>query len=203
MTLLKTAIQAIPTYIMSLFLLPKKMVNRMNSLLRRFFWSGSMKKKSIHWCKGSKLCDSRSIGGLGFREFGSFNKALLARQGWRLINQTTACWASLLKNLYFPSGNFLSASKGRRPSWIWASLVDGISTLKLGCLRVIGNGSESTLTEDPWIPDLPSVRLNPQSDSSKDRSLTLSMTTALGILTLLTLFARVRRPMLLLESRLG
>ncbi|CAN1336304.1 Uncharacterized mitochondrial protein AtMg00310 [Linum perenne] len=126
-----------------------------------------MKKKSIHWCKGSKLCDSRSIGGLGFREFGSFNNALLARQGWRLINQPTACWASILKSLYFPSGNFLSASKGRRPSWIWAGLVDGRSTLKLGCLRIIGNGSDSSLTEDPWIPDLPSFRLNPHSVSSR------------------------------------
>ncbi|CAN1279429.1 hypothetical protein LINPERPRIM_LOCUS17011 [Linum perenne] len=47
---------------MSLFLLPKKMIKRMNSLLRRFFWSDSMTKKSIHWCKGEKLCDSHQIG---------------------------------------------------------------------------------------------------------------------------------------------
>ncbi|CAN1812809.1 Putative ribonuclease H protein At1g65750 [Linum perenne] len=131
MTLLKAVIQAIPTYIMSLFLLPKKMINQMNSLLRMFFWSGSMTKKAIHWCKGSKLCDSKSSRGVGFKEFGMFNTALLARQGWRLLNQPDTLWAKLLKSLYFPSGDFLTASKGRRPSWVWSSLIHGRSTLKL------------------------------------------------------------------------
>ncbi|CAN1262989.1 Uncharacterized mitochondrial protein AtMg00310 [Linum perenne] len=155
MTLLKAVIQAIPTYIMSLFLLPKKMINRMNSLLRRFFWSGSMTKKAIHWCKGSKLCDSKSSGGVGFKEFGMFNTALLARQGWRLLNQPDTLWAKLLKSLYFPSGDFLTASKGRRPSWIWSSLIQGRSTLKLGCLKVVGNGTNTLTSVDPWIPGIP------------------------------------------------
>ncbi|CAN1126539.1 Uncharacterized mitochondrial protein AtMg00310 [Linum perenne] len=115
-TLLKAVIQAIPSYVMSLFLLPKKMINRMNSLLRKFFWSGSMSKKSIPWCKGSKLCASKRSGGLVFREFGAFNKALLARQGWRLLTQPDSMWARLLQSLYFLAGNFLSASKGCRPS---------------------------------------------------------------------------------------
>ncbi|CAN1121775.1 Putative ribonuclease H protein At1g65750 [Linum perenne] len=75
---------------MSLFLYPKKMISHMNSVQRRFFWSGPMKKKSIHWCKGSKICDSGRNGWLGFREFETFNKALLARQGWQLINQPNA-----------------------------------------------------------------------------------------------------------------
>ncbi|CAN1335806.1 Putative ribonuclease H protein At1g65750 [Linum perenne] len=66
---------------MSLFVLPKKMINRVNSLLRKFFWAGSMTKKTIHWCKGKTLCDPLWEGGLGFREFGMFNKALLSSKG--------------------------------------------------------------------------------------------------------------------------
>ncbi|CAN1812811.1 Uncharacterized mitochondrial protein AtMg00310 [Linum perenne] len=140
---------------MSLFLLPKKMINQMNSLLRMFFWSGSMTKKAIHWCKGSKLCDSKSSRGVGFKEFGMFNTALLARQGWRLLNQPDTLWAKLLKSLYFPSGDFLTASKGRRPSWVWSSLIHGRSTLKLGCLKVVGNGTNTPTSVDPWIPGIP------------------------------------------------
>ncbi|CAN1281694.1 Uncharacterized mitochondrial protein AtMg00310 [Linum perenne] len=143
---------------MSLVLLPNKMVNRMNSLLRRFFWSGSMVKRSIHWCKGAKLCDSRAQEGLGFRKFGFFNKALLAHRGWRLLNSPDAPWARLLKTLYFPSRNFLSASKGRRPSWIWASLVEARTTLNMGCIKVVGNGKNTSIYDDPWILDLPSFR---------------------------------------------
>ncbi|CAN1314836.1 hypothetical protein LINPERPRIM_LOCUS29478 [Linum perenne] len=74
-----------------------------------------MKKRSIHWCKGAKLCESIWTGGLGFQEFGSFNKALLARQGWRLLNQPDAIWARLLKSLYFPRELFCQLAKGVVP----------------------------------------------------------------------------------------
>ncbi|CAL1374841.1 unnamed protein product [Linum trigynum] len=47
--LLKVVIQAITSYIMSVFLLSLSLANKMDSILKRFFWSGSMKKKSIHW----------------------------------------------------------------------------------------------------------------------------------------------------------
>ncbi|CAN1314332.1 Uncharacterized mitochondrial protein AtMg00310 [Linum perenne] len=136
-----------------------------------------MTRKSIHWCKGEKLCDAQRDGGLGFREFGAFNKALLARQGWRLINSPDALWAKLLKSLYFPSGNFLLASKGRRPSWIWASLLDALSTLNLGCIKVVGNGDSIKVNDDPWIPGLPSFRTQMQSIDSRKASDFIDSTT--------------------------
>ncbi|CAN1171739.1 Uncharacterized mitochondrial protein AtMg00310 [Linum perenne] len=138
------------------------MIRRMNSLLRRFFWSRSMTKNTIHWCKGEKLCDPLREGGLGFKDFGLFNKALLARQGWRILNQPESIWVRLLKSLYFPKGDFLTASKGRRPSWIWPSLIDGRSALDLGCIRVIGNGKNTDFFSDPWIPSFPGFRLTPE-----------------------------------------
>ncbi|CAN1332067.1 hypothetical protein LINPERPRIM_LOCUS35577 [Linum perenne] len=60
-----------------------------------------MTRRSIHWCKGDKLCESRQNGGLSFRKFGAFNKALMARQGWRLLNSPDSLWAKLLMSLYF------------------------------------------------------------------------------------------------------
>ncbi|CAN1292945.1 hypothetical protein LINPERPRIM_LOCUS21802, partial [Linum perenne] len=33
-----------------------------------------------------KLCCSQDLGGLGFREFESFNQALQAKKGWRMIH---------------------------------------------------------------------------------------------------------------------
>ncbi|CAN1337145.1 Putative ribonuclease H protein At1g65750 [Linum perenne] len=77
--LIKSVIQAIASYIMSLFILPAHLIKRMNSLLRKFFWSGSMERKSIHWRDGNVLSDPKSIGGLGFREFSAFNMAIVAK----------------------------------------------------------------------------------------------------------------------------
>ncbi|CAN1752555.1 hypothetical protein LINPERHAP1_LOCUS4798 [Linum perenne] len=43
-TMLKAVIQAIPSYIMSIFYISKGLRNRMNSILRQFFWSGPTKR---------------------------------------------------------------------------------------------------------------------------------------------------------------
>ncbi|CAN1229401.1 Putative ribonuclease H protein At1g65750 [Linum grandiflorum] len=151
---------------MSLFLLPKLIIKRMDTLLRNFFWAGSTTKRTIHWCKGSKLCAPKSEGGLGFREFGLFNKALLAKQGWRLLNSPDALWARVLKGLYFRNDSFLSAKKGGRCSWIWASLCDARESLHLGLIKVIGNG-EATLISDPWVPSLPDYCLHVNEDDNR------------------------------------
>ncbi|CAN1817498.1 Putative ribonuclease H protein At1g65750 [Linum perenne] len=158
-TLIKAVIQAIPSYVMSLFLLPKHITNKMNSKLRNFFWSGDLNKRSLHWKHGDILCSPKDQGGLGFRDFETFNLALLAKQAWRLTTLTQPLWVRLLKSRYFHKSSFLQAGKGARPSWIWASLCEARYSLDLGIVRVIGNGESTNLTKDPWIPHLPTNRL--------------------------------------------
>ncbi|CAN1221757.1 Uncharacterized mitochondrial protein AtMg00310 [Linum grandiflorum] len=81
--------------------------------------------------------------------------ALLAKQGWRLINNPRGCGRGSLKGIYFPNGSFLSTGKGRRPSWIWSSLCEARVALKPGVVRVVGDGSSSAIRDDPWVPSAP------------------------------------------------
>ncbi|CAL1397336.1 unnamed protein product [Linum trigynum] len=163
--LLKAVIQAIPSFIMFLFYLPKALTKKMDSLLSNFFWSGSMQKSSLHWCRKEILCMPKSEGGLGFRSFNDFNLALLAKQAWRLLTTPDSLWSRLLKGLYFPRGDFLNAKKGSRASWIWASLWEAKKVIGLGAVRVIGSGEDSWVDQDPWIPFLDgfTLRTGPQN----------------------------------------
>jgi hypothetical protein len=74
--LLKVVVQAIPTYCMSVFLLPKTLCSQINTLMQKFWW-GTL---GIHWMKWSKMGIPKSRGGIGFWDFICFNKALLAKQ---------------------------------------------------------------------------------------------------------------------------
>ena len=47
--LLKTVVQAIPTYPMSTFLLTKKVCKSITSPMAKYFLSSSLDKKSMHW----------------------------------------------------------------------------------------------------------------------------------------------------------
>ena len=62
---------------------------------------------------------TKDKGGMGFREFSYFNKALLAKQYWRLWRTPDSLVARIMKAKYFPSCDVLDANFGSKPSYIW------------------------------------------------------------------------------------
>lgn len=109
--LIKAVAQAIPTYTMSVFKVPVSLCSEMNSLTSNYWWSGSKSSRGIHWLKWSKLCTPKKQGGLGFRNILLFNQALLAKQAWKLVHNTTSLAYQVLKGKYFPTSDFLRAKE--------------------------------------------------------------------------------------------
>lgn len=70
--LIKSVTQAILTYTMNLFWLPKGIVSDIQALYRDFWWSFNKDKNKIYWKFWQKLCTPKSRGGLGFRDVEAF-----------------------------------------------------------------------------------------------------------------------------------
>ena len=51
---IKIVAQAIPTYAMSLFKLPKSMCDSINSLLAKYWWGQNKEERKIHWVNWKK-----------------------------------------------------------------------------------------------------------------------------------------------------
>lgn len=113
---MKAVIQAIPTYVMSVFKLPMGVINDLNKFCSKFWWNQDFDKASIHWKKWEKMSRAKSEGGLGFKEINCFNKALLAKQAWRALKNPQALWVRIMKAIHYPCTNFLDAKKGASPS---------------------------------------------------------------------------------------
>jgi hypothetical protein len=64
---MKAVAQAISTYTMSIFLLPKPLLYKINAIMQRL-WRGHQEQDStIHWIKWDSMGTSKAHGGLGFR----------------------------------------------------------------------------------------------------------------------------------------
>ncbi|XP_042972927.1 uncharacterized protein LOC122304723 [Carya illinoinensis] len=110
--LLKAVLQAIPTYTMGIFLLPMSISNKVNKLMKKFWCGFNEDHSKMQWLKWDKLNQGKTKGALGFRDFKSFNTAMLAKQGWQILKSPQSLPAQILKQKYFPDGNFLGAKLG-------------------------------------------------------------------------------------------
>ena len=120
--LLKSVIQAIPTFSMSCFLLTKKVCKQLTSSMARYWWSSSIDRRSMHWISWDKLATPKVQGGMGFREFQKFNLALLGKHGWRLLTEPNSLCVRVLKGKYFPYSDFMQAHAPSSASAIWKTI---------------------------------------------------------------------------------
>jgi hypothetical protein len=132
--LLKAVVQAILNYNMSVFLLLKALCGDINSLMQKFWWSHKSNDSQIHWMSWRRLGITKEKGGLGFREFSCFNKALLAKQYWRLWKMPDNLIARIMKAKYFPSCKVLDANLGSKPSYAWRSIFSSKELFKEGLI---------------------------------------------------------------------
>lgn len=110
--LIKSIAQAIPCYSMNCFRIPKKVIQILHQTIARFWWKGSYSDRSIHWLSWDSLCAPKCLGGMGFCDLISFNRALLAKQCWRLLQDPSSLLYAILKGKYFPNGSLLTAEIG-------------------------------------------------------------------------------------------
>ncbi|KAA3485159.1 reverse transcriptase [Gossypium australe] len=148
---IKAILQAIPIYVIQCFELPKSLCNTLENIMNKYWWANGKTGKGIHWCSWKDLCYSKNDGGMGFRDLSFFNKALLAKQAWRLLTQPDCLLAKVYKARYFPFTNFLSASVGSYPSFTWRSICGARELIDNGLIWRIGNGKMVNIWNDPWL----------------------------------------------------
>ena len=81
--LIKVVIQAILTYPMSCFKLPKGLIKELEVMIRKFWWGYRGGSRKTHWVKWDRFCEAKEAGGMGFKE---------------IENLMMLCWLSKFAN---------------------------------------------------------------------------------------------------------
>lgn len=99
-----------------------------------------------------------------FKKFGifnafSFNDAMLAKIGWRLIKYPDSLVAKVLLGKYSKSSSFMDCEVPSTASHGWRSILAGREVLRKGLGWVVGNGESIKVWGDPWLSS--SIPLTP------------------------------------------
>ncbi|XP_058761431.1 uncharacterized protein LOC131634822 [Vicia villosa] len=95
-TLIGSVLNAIPIFTLSFYKAPSKIIKEIRGLLSNFLWNGNANKRSIHWVKWENVCKPKEKGGLGIRDVGDINRALLLKWKWRILKEDNAIWSRFL-----------------------------------------------------------------------------------------------------------
>ncbi|XP_074374083.1 uncharacterized protein LOC141714463 [Apium graveolens] len=150
-TLLKTAAQVILNFWMNMLLIPIQVCEDIEKRMKAFWWGNGTSNRGIKWMSWERMCTVKEDGGLGFKKLRNFNKSMLSKQAWRLVNNTNPLLTRIMQAKYFPESDFLNAKLGANPSYVWRSVFETQDIVQQGCRTRIGDGRSTRVWKIPWL----------------------------------------------------
>jgi hypothetical protein len=106
LTLVKSVLEAIPIYWMSIAWIPKGILEKLRHICFAFLWQGQKEIHTRPWVTWDKISIPKALGVWGLKNIFRFSTVLAAKCGWRLIS-TTNLWTEVILQKYIsPSSLF-------------------------------------------------------------------------------------------------
>ena len=96
----KSTLSSLPTYFLSLFVIPKRVCATLEKIQRDFLWGGGALENKPHLVSWKVICAAKKDGGLGIHSLATFNKALLRKWLWRFANKNEPLWKQIISSKY-------------------------------------------------------------------------------------------------------
>ena len=103
---------------------------------------------------------------MGFKDFESFNLALLAKQWWRIIHNEELLSFKVLKGKYFHGSLPMRVQKRTNGSYLFNSLLDGKRVVENGAFWIVGDGNSIDAWNDPWLKKQPEFKATPPDQNT-------------------------------------
>ncbi|KAM0019452.1 putative RNA-directed DNA polymerase [Helianthus debilis subsp. tardiflorus] len=161
-TLIKSVLDSLPCYYLSLYKAPVKVIKDLESKIRNFLWGGDGSIKKLHWVAWDRVSLPKNCGGLGLSCLKNTNISLLAKWGWRFLKFRDRLWAKAINAIHSSRAgwDFIPAKKALGGVWcnivqvMTKTTIDG-SPLRNFFKAEVGDGSDTAFWLDPWIANVP------------------------------------------------
>uniref|UniRef100_A0A0A9G5B0 Reverse transcriptase zinc-binding domain-containing protein n=1 Tax=Arundo donax TaxID=35708 RepID=A0A0A9G5B0_ARUDO len=158
--LINASLSNIPTYRMSMFLLPKTTMESMDKTRRRFFWTGGGTKRKYHLVKWDRICRPKKKGGLGISSLRKMNISLLCKWWWH-IEKRDGLWQEIVRRKYLSKFSITQVKHRLDDSPCWSDLLKVKNFYLSNRKKIVHNGENTFFWEDSWILEKPLIFLYP------------------------------------------
>ena len=164
LTLIKSVINSLPVYYMSMFKMPTSIAMKIVKLQRSFFWGGANgEKKIVPIVKWSSIELPKELGGLGVGNIMHKNLILLFKWWWRYSESNNSLWKSILMSVHALKGQKASSEnfrKAKEGTWSQMKKNDVVTskirtTIEQGMILSVGSGNTILFWHDKWCDQGP------------------------------------------------
>jgi hypothetical protein len=147
-----SVLSSIPVYYMSIVLFSKTCINKINSIIRKFWWAGVQAENPtnpIVFCSWDDICKHKKQGCLGIRDMELINKSLLIHTAWNIVTHKNPFLSNIMKAKYYPNSFWTAPASGPR-SVFWSSVLQINYHLSENSIIQI-HTCNSSIWSSPWM----------------------------------------------------
>ncbi|KAJ0589501.1 putative reverse transcriptase zinc-binding domain-containing protein [Helianthus annuus] len=160
--LIKSVLESLPSYYFSLYKAPKKVINDLESIIKRFLWGGSVEERKLHWVAWDKVTRPKKCGGLGLSKLQLVNTSLLSKWGWRYKTDMNCLWKEVIEALHSSRVGWECIPFKKSLSGVWNNIAKNFINTKAGgkplrnyLVGSVGDGKEIAFWLDTWLLNEP------------------------------------------------
>uniref|UniRef100_A0A803PR65 Reverse transcriptase domain-containing protein n=1 Tax=Cannabis sativa TaxID=3483 RepID=A0A803PR65_CANSA len=109
-------------YWMSIFILPQSVIKEVEKLCRGFLWGFKGEKSKIHLAFWDLVCLPKPFGGLGFKNGPTWNRSILGKFIWAIMDKHDILWVKWVNNIYMKGVDFWEYELKGDVSWYWRKM---------------------------------------------------------------------------------
>ncbi|GJU71953.1 RNA-directed DNA polymerase, eukaryota, reverse transcriptase zinc-binding domain protein, partial [Tanacetum coccineum] len=130
LSLIKAVLGNLPTYFMSIYLMPVSIRSNLELMRSKFFRGADQNENKMSWVKWTKCLSSKQMGGLGIGSIYGLNIGLPFKWIWRFLIQPLALWSRVIRSIYGQSGGVFNVTNRRPKQSTWGTILSLVHRLK-------------------------------------------------------------------------
>ncbi|XP_074266683.1 uncharacterized protein LOC141589961 [Silene latifolia] len=117
--LVNSVLTSLYSYWAAIFIIPKCVLRKIDSICRNYLWDGSSKYLRTPKVSWEKVCSPKSEGGLGITDSLSWNHAAIGKLVWWIYTKPDSLWVKWVNNIYIKGTPWDQYTPKSDTSWYW------------------------------------------------------------------------------------